>query len=91
MLKRKEYDKILNDSITATCKKANNNIKKKTNAAGKQVLCNIKVLKRMQTNGENNCFISQKDHKENFQNNPTVSLINPAKKRTRENKQSYFR
>ena len=33
----------------------------------------------MQTNGENNCFISLKDHKENFQNNPTVRLINPAK------------
>ena len=32
----------------------------------------------MQTNGENN-FISLKDHKENFQNNLTVRLINPAK------------
>ena len=33
----------------------------------------------MQTNGEKNCFISLKDHKENFQNNPTVRLINHAK------------
>ena len=33
----------------------------------------------MQANGENNCFISLKDHKENLQNNPTVRLINPAK------------
>ena len=33
----------------------------------------------MQTNGANNCFISLKDHKENFQNNPTVRLIKPAK------------
>ena len=32
-LTREEYDKILNDSITATYKKANNNIKKKINAA----------------------------------------------------------
>ena len=78
-LTREEYDKILNDSITATYKKASNNIKKKINAAGKQVLINNKLLKRMQTNGENNCFISLKDHKENFQNNPTVRLINPAK------------
>ena len=29
--------------------------------------------------GKNNCFISLKGHKENFQNNPTVRLINPAK------------
>ena len=33
----------------------------------------------MQTNGENNCFISLKDHKESFQNNLTVRLISPAK------------
>ena len=52
---------------------------KQINAAGKQVLRNKKVLKRMQTNAENNCFISLQDHKEHFQNNPTVRLINPAK------------
>ena len=62
-LTRQEYKKILNDSITATYKKASNNIKKKINAARKQVLHNIKVLKRMQTNVENNCLISLKDHK----------------------------
>lgn len=78
-LTKEEYEKILNDSITATYKKANNNIKKKINADGKQELRNIKVLKRMQKNRENNSFISPKDHKENFQSNPTVMLINPAK------------
>ena len=62
-LTREEYDKILNDSTTAMCKKASNNIKKKINAAGKQVFLNNKVLKRMQANGENNCFMSLKDHK----------------------------
>ena len=78
-LTREEYEKILNASITATYKKVSNNIKKKVDAAGKQVLCSNKVLKRIQANGENNCFKSLKDHKENFQNNPTVRLINPAK------------
>ena len=79
-LTRKEYEKILNESITAIYKKASNNLKKKINAAGKQVLRNNKVLKRIQTNAKNNCFISLKDHKEDFQNNPTIRLINPAKK-----------
>ena len=78
-LTREEYEKILNDSITATYKKASSNVKKKTNAAGKQVLGNNKVLKRTQINVEDNCFISLKDHKKNFQNNPTIRLINPAK------------
>ena len=40
---------------------------------------NNKVLKRMQANGENNCFISLKTHKENLQNNPTVRLMKPAR------------
>ena len=37
------------------------------------------VLKKMEVNGTNNCFITIKDHKDNFQNNPTTRLINPAK------------
>ena len=69
----------LNDSITATYMKASNSIKKKINDALRQVLRKNKVLKRMQTNDENNCFISLKGRKGNFQNSPTVRLINPAK------------
>ena len=69
----------LNDSITATYMKASNSIKKKINDALRQVLRKNKVLKRMQTNDENNCFISLKGCKGNFQNSPTVRLINPAK------------
>ena len=33
----------------------------------------------MEKNGTGNCFITLKDHKENFANKPTVRLINPAK------------
>ena len=33
----------------------------------------------MEINGKNNSLITLKDHKENFNNNPTVRLINPAK------------
>ena len=40
---------------------------------------NREVLNRLEVNGENNSFITLKDHKENFNNNPTVRLINPAK------------
>ena len=69
----------LNDSITATYMKASNSIKKKINDALRQVLRKNKVLKRMQTNDESNCFISLKGRKGNFQNSPTVRLINPAK------------
>ena len=33
----------------------------------------------MQVNGTTNCFITLKDHKENFENNTKRRLINPAK------------
>ena len=33
----------------------------------------------MDINSKNTCFITSKDYKENFFNNPTVCLINPAK------------
>ena len=33
----------------------------------------------MEVNGENNSFITPRDHKENFKDNPAVRLINPAK------------
>ena len=38
-----------------------------------------KQTKRMETNEKGNSFITIKDHKENFDNYPTVRLINPAK------------
>ena len=41
------------------------------------------VLNHVEINGENNCFITLKDHKDNFANNPPVRLIDPAKNHLR--------
>ena len=38
----------------------------------------------MSINGKQNCFITLKDRKPNFQNNPTVRLLNPAKNELRQ-------
>ena len=46
---------------------------------GKKILRNREVLNRLEINSENNSFITLKDHKENFNSNPTVRLISPAK------------
>ena len=40
---------------------------------------NEEALHRLDINEESNCFFILKDHKENFLNNPTFRLINPAK------------
>ena len=37
------------------------------------------LLDKMEINAKNECFITLKDHKENFLNNPKTRLINPAK------------
>ena len=62
------------NSRTSTYKKRNSNIKKQINMAGKNLLRD-----KMETSEEGNSFITIKKRKENFDNHPTVRLINPAK------------
>ena len=76
-LSKDQYNTLLNNSLTSTDKKSSINIKKKIN--GRNILKDKEVIQRMDINGESNCFITLKDHKENFQNNPSVRLLNPAK------------
>ena len=78
-LSKEEHEGLLTNAVTSSYKKANNSIKKKINMAGKQILKNNEILNRIEINGENNCFFTLKDHKDNFANNPQVRLINPAK------------
>ena len=69
------------NSVTSTCKRANGNIKKRINEEGKEIVKKSfdNIIDRMDVNAESNCFISIKNHKENFLNHPKVRLINPAK------------
>ena len=78
-LSKEEYNKLLNESITTTYKMVSDKISDKINSEGKALVKNKIVLNRMLTNGKDNCFITLKDHKPNFQNNPKTRLINPAK------------
>ena len=52
----------------------------KINTEGKRIMENKTALNGMFINGRNNCFITLKDHKANFLNNPKTRLLNPAKK-----------
>ena len=79
-LKKEQNQKILNDSKTTTYDNIHNiNIHNKINTDGKKLMKDKDVLNRMLTNGKNECFITLKDHKPNFKNNPKARLINPAK------------
>ena len=71
---------MINNAMISKSKKASNNIKKnQINIDEKQILNSREVLNRLERNDENSSFITLKDHKENFNNNLTVRLINPAK------------
>ena len=70
---------MLNDSITTPYKKASDNIRNKINTDGKKLMMEKYILNKMLTNGKNECFITLRDHKPNFKNNPKVRWINPAK------------
>ena len=70
---------MINNAITSKYKTNSNNIKKQINIDGKKILRNREVLNRLEINGKNNTFITLKDYKENFNNNPTVTLINRQK------------
>ena len=78
-LKKAEYDHMINNAINSKYKKTKNNKKKQINNGGKKILRNREVLNRLEINGKNNTFITLKDYKENFNNNPTVTLINRQK------------
>ena len=51
-LKKVQYQKMLNHSITTTYKEANNTI----NTDGKKLIKDKGILNRMLTNGKNECF-----------------------------------
>ena len=51
----------------------------KINDEGKKFAKSKDVLEKIEINGTSNCFTMLKDHKDDFANNPTTRLINPAK------------
>ena len=60
-------------------KKVPDKINDKINTEGKRIMKNKTALNRIFINGKNNCFITMKDHRANFLNNPETRLLNPTK------------
>ena len=63
MINKEQYDQLVMSPIISNYKKANNNIKKQINMAGRNLMRDKKVIIRMETNEEGNSFITIKDHK----------------------------
>ena len=81
-LKKEEYRRLLQNAVTITYKKSNKETERRINWKGVKCAREANLLDKVEVNDTAYCFITLKDHKVNFLNHPTKTLINPAKKET---------
>ena len=67
-LTKDQYNHLLGNAVTATYKKATKGIKDIINKEGIKHSKRAGIFDRIEINCTNNCFITLKDHKENFVN-----------------------
>ena len=73
------YNKLLNDNITSSYAKQNDELKATIDVEAKKVAEKLGIADRAEAFAKRDAYITLKDHKENFPNNPKCRLINPAK------------
>ena len=78
-LDKTQHDNLLRNNITTTYKKANTSAYTAINLEAQAIAAKLKIEDRTETTAKQQAFITLKDHKKNFENNPTCRLINPAK------------
>ena len=76
---KKSYNKMVDDSVTKTYRKAAANTKNEIDLEGSEIAERLELADRMEVFAEKEPFITLKDHKANFDTKPTCRLINPAK------------
>ena len=73
------YNVLLNKNITKTYKKVNPNVANSMELEAKSLSKKLHLDDRINITAKREAFITLKDHKPNFDNNPTCRLINPTK------------
>ena len=73
------YNKLLLDNVTSVYHKSSHVTVDEVNAEARDIATSLEIADRVECLNEQNAFITLKDHKENFENNPKCRLINPAK------------
>lgn len=74
-----DYKTLLKKNIEKEYKNAPNNAETHINTEAKAFAQTLKIDERVEILAPYESFITLKDHKDNFQNNPTCRLINPTK------------
>ncbi len=73
------YNKLMHDNITKAYKHGSEGTISQIDDELKHISNNLGIGDRIEQMKKREAFISLKDHKENFENNPKCRLINPAK------------
>ena len=74
-----EYNKLLHNNVTSSYKIANAKAQKTINREANKIAKKLNLNDRIEQIAEKPAFITLKDHKENFEQNPKCRLLNPAK------------
>ena len=78
-VRKDQYKKMMVDSLTTQYCKAGENVLVKNNEKAAILARAVEIDDRTQCFSTEKCFLTLKDHKDNFNDKPTTRLINPAK------------
>ena len=78
MMDTSTYNNLVYKSISKTYKKISTETVSSIEEHSKCIADRMNLGDRINSTAEREAFITLKDHKPNFQNNPTCRLINPA-------------
>ena len=75
----KDYNQLLDKNIQKEYKKEQISVVNKVHSTHKNIANNLEIQERIFRTVEREAFITLKDHKSNFSNNPSCRLLNPTK------------
>ena len=79
---KEDYEKIIPENVTKKYKKANMSLPKRINREARKIAKTFDFADRVDTMAKQECFITLKDHKEDYRTNPKYRLLNPRKQST---------
>ena len=78
-LNKDDHNKLIQENIQKEYKKATKAQEENITAQDKKVASKLELADRIHISAKTEAFVTLKDHKENFSQNPKVRLINPNK------------
>ena len=76
---KQTYEQLLNKNITAHYTKDRDDTENLINKEASGIANKLNIADRVQVMTNQQCYVTLKDHKDNFMNDPKCRLINPAK------------